>query len=280
MPRFELACFDMDGTLTDVRSSWRWIHDCMGVDNEPAYQAFVNGEIDEPEFMRRDIALWLDRRPGITLDDVARMFRDMPLMDGIQETVACLKANGVACVIVSGGIDLAARMLAREFGFDGYVADSLEAYPDGRLTGEGVMNIDLRDKGREVRRVISEYGTVKERTVSVGNSYTDIPMFEESGFSVAFNPADEWTAAAASVSVESKNMADVLDPILDAMGRRSLPVRGGLRAVVQVEDLVGLPPELPVDADDVPRLGRPAPDEAALRLDGVDEAVEVLEAED
>lgn len=215
MRKYDLVCFDMDGTLTRVRSSWCWVHQCYEVDNEPSYQAFVNGEIDEPEFMRRDIALWIDKKPDICLNDIARTFRDMPLIDGIQETVACLRDNGIRSVIISGGIDLAADMLVKEFGFDGFIADELCAYEDGRLTGEGKMNVDLRDKGVEVKRFIEMYGTTTERTVSVGNSFTDIPMFKNSGLSIAFNPTDPYTSDAADHTIVSENISDILDLILD-----------------------------------------------------------------
>lgn len=215
MRKYDLVCFDMDGTLTRVRSSWCWVHQCYEVDNEPAYQAFVNGEIDEPEFMRRDIALWTGKKPDTCLNDIARTFRDMPLIDGIQETIACLTDNGIKCVIVSGGINLAAEMLMKEFGFDDYVADELCAYEDGHLTGEGKMNVDLRDKGINVRQFIEKYGTTKERTVSIGNSFTDIGMFKASGLSIAFNPTDPYTSEAADLTIESENISDILDPILD-----------------------------------------------------------------
>ncbi len=218
MRKYDLVCFDMDGTLTKLRSSWCWVHSCFEVDNEPAYQAFCNGEIDEPEFMRRDIALWTNKNPDVTIRDIAVLFRDMPLIDGIQETIACLKANGIRTVIISGGINLAAEMLAREFGFDDYIADEILAYDDGRLTGEGKMNVDLRDKGINVRQYIEKYGTTMERTVSVGNSFTDIPMFKNSGMSIAFNPTDPYTQEAATHTVFSENIADILDFIMDQNG--------------------------------------------------------------
>jgi phosphoserine phosphatase len=213
--RFDLIVFDMDGTLTELRSSWCWVHQHFGVDNENAYHAYVNGEIDEMEFMRRDIGLWLNVKKDITVDEIARTFKDMPLIGGIQETVESLRYNGIASVIVSGGIDLAAKMLAEEFGFDDYAADGLEAHPDGRLTGEGILYVDLRDKGRTVREYIEKMGTTKERTVSIGNSYTDISMFENSGMSIAFNPTDQWTEEAADHVVRSQNISDVLEFILD-----------------------------------------------------------------
>ncbi len=215
MRKYDLVCFDMDGTLTKLRSSWCWVHSCFEVDNEPAYQAFCNGEIDEPEFMRRDIALWTNKNPDVTIRDIAVLFRDMPLIGGIQETIACLKANGIRTVIISGGIDLAAKMLANEFGFDDYIADEVLSYEDGRLTGEGKMNVDLRDKGINVRQYIEKYGTTMERTVSVGNSFTDIPMFKNSGMSIAFNPTDPYTQEAATHTVFSENIADILDFIME-----------------------------------------------------------------
>ena len=218
MRKYDLVCFDMDGTLTKLRSSWCWVHSCFEVDNEPAYQAFCNGEIDEPEFMRRDIALWTNKNPDVTIRDIAVLFRDMPLIDGIQETIACLKANGIHTVIISGGIDLAAKMLANEFGFDDYIADEVLSYEDGRLTGEGKMNVDLRDKGINVRQYIEKYGTTMERTVSVGNSFTDIPMFKNSGMSIAFNPTDPYTQEAATHTVFSENIADILDFIMEQNG--------------------------------------------------------------
>ena len=210
---YELVCFDMDGTLTTQRSSWGWVHDVYEVDNGESYYAFCSGEIDEPEFMRRDIALWKNADPDVTIDKISRIFRTMPLTEGIQETVAALKSEGMRCVIVSGGIDIAAKMIADEFGFDSYIADSLETSEGGRLTGEGIMNVDLRDKGINVREFQKKYGTDKDRTVSIGNSFTDIGMFRNSGLSIAFNPIDEMTVEAADAVVRSDNISEVLDII-------------------------------------------------------------------
>ena len=215
MRRYDLVCFDMDGVLTKVRSSWAWIHECYGVDSEPSYRAFCNGEIDENEFMRRDIALWKGVNPDVSIKDIAVLLRDMPLIGGIQETIASLRECGIRSVIVSGGIDLAAEMLSKEFGFDGYVADHICSREDGRLTGEGIKVVDLADKGLSVRPLIEKYGTVKERTASVGNSFTDIKMFESTGMSIAFNPTDPYTEEAATYTVRSENLSDVLEYLLE-----------------------------------------------------------------
>ena len=211
---YDLVIFDMDGVLTRDRSSWTFIHDMMGVSNEHNLKAFIEGRIDEDEFIRSDIALWKGVDPDINIRKIARMFRELPLTEGIQETVACLHYNRIKCVICSGGIDLAAKMISDEYGFDDYAAVTLLTDEDGRLTGEGRKGVDLSDKGVSTRAFIEKYRTTPERTVSIGNSFTDIKMFESTGLSIAFNPEDDATRDAADHVIESKNIADVLDYII------------------------------------------------------------------
>ena len=213
LSKYDLVCFDMDGTLTRTRSTWSWIHQCLGTEDEEGYQKFVNGEITEQEFMRMDISIWKSVKPDLCRKDLIKIFQNLPLIQGIQETVATLQEAGMKCVIVSGGIDIAANMLANEFGFDDVAADGLAMDENGMLTGEGVKHVDLQDKGIWVRKYIEKYDTTPERTVSLGNSFTDIPMFKNSGFSIAIN-ADEYTESAATVKMKTDNIADILDLIL------------------------------------------------------------------
>ena len=167
LSKYDLVCFDMDGTLTRVRSTWKWIHECLGTSNEEGYKAFINQEITEREFMRSDIGTWKKVKPDLCVKDLIGIFQKVPLINGIQETVASLQEAGMKCVIVSGGIDIAAKMIKNEFGFDDFISDALEIDDDGKLTGEGVDIVDLADKSPWVRKFIEKYNTTPERTVSV-----------------------------------------------------------------------------------------------------------------
>ena len=158
--------------------------------------------------------MWHSVDPDINIRKIARFFRELRLIDGIQETVACLHYNRIKCVICSGGIDLAAKMISDEYGFDDYAAVTLLTDEDGHLTGEGKKAVDLSDKGVSTRAFIEKYSTTPERTVSIGNSFTDIKMFENTGLSIAFNPEDDATREAADHVVVSKNIADILDFII------------------------------------------------------------------
>jgi phosphoserine phosphatase len=214
MKRYDLVAFDMDGVLLDHTSSWTWVHDKYGVNNDESLMEFLGGKINEKEFMRRDVALWKNIDPDVNIRDISVRLKDVPLISGIQETVAALRWNGIVSVIISGGIDIAAKMLFEEFGFDDYAANALETDSNGRLTGEGMINVDLTDKGKKLIEFTERFGTVPERTVSIGNSCTDIKMFENSGLSIAFNPIDDVTAASADRVVRSDNISDVLGIIL------------------------------------------------------------------
>lgn len=214
--KYDLVIFDMDGTLTSVRSSWWYILNELGADNEEARTAFVNGEIDEQEFMRRDLAQWMAAKPDITMGDVIKMIRNLPLISGIQETVAALHYGDIKCAICSGGLSCAAKMIADEFGFDAYLADDLETDENGRLTGEGIANVDLRDKGASAKKLMERFGATKERTIAVGDSFGDISMFDVTGMSIAVNPKDmEITGARADHVVFTDNLSDILDIIFE-----------------------------------------------------------------
>jgi phosphoserine phosphatase len=206
--------WDMDGVLVDHASSWTWVHEHFKVDNEASLVAYIEGRIDDREFMRRDIEKWLRIKNDLCLQDVEEILRPVPIISGIKETVSELHRHGMRCVIVSGGLDLTARRLARENGFDDVMANSLACDAEGRLTGEGVLRVELTNKRKALQHFQEAYGVSEERTVAIGNSFVDVSMFSGSGLSIAYNPIDDFVEKNADVVVRSRDLRDVLQPIL------------------------------------------------------------------
>lgn len=209
-----LVVFDMDGVLADTVSSWVYVHQRFGVDNDHSLRAYLNGEIDDLEFIRRDIRLWLDRNPMLTIGEVRNILDGVPLMNGAVEAVRALREGGVKTAIVSAGIDLLAERLAIELRTDLFYANGLIADCNGRLTGEGVLNVELMGKDRTVSMIGEMLGIEKKDIVSVGNSKYDIPMFDASGMGIAFCPADDEIRDRADTTVDEKRLDLILEHIL------------------------------------------------------------------
>jgi phosphoserine phosphatase len=212
---FDLVAFDMDGVLVDYSSCWTWVHHHFGVDNEPALLSFVNGEIDDREFMRRDIALWRAKNPQLDMEGLRCILEPLPFNEGIRETVAALKERGIKTVIVSGGLDIVAERIAERYGFDDFIANGVEADRSGRLTGEGILRVELLNKKLALEALLRKYSVSPERAACVGDSFIDIPMFRACGMSIAFNPLDRRVCDSATHVVRDRNLNAVLPFILD-----------------------------------------------------------------
>lgn len=209
----KLVVFDMDGVLVDIASSWVHVHRHFGVDNEQSLQAYLRGEIDDMEFIRRDVALWIARDPTLTMDRLKRILSTAPLMNGAKETIEALRANGTKTAIVSAGIDLLAERVAIELKMDMFFANGFVADCAGQLTGEGILNVKLDGKDQKVEMLMEMFGFEKSDVVSVGNSRYDIPMFDASGLGVAFCPEDDDILKRADKVVHEKDLRKILDII-------------------------------------------------------------------
>ena len=156
----------------------------------------------------------MDKYPGITVDDVAKILENVPVINGIRETVRRLHWFDIKCIIISGGLMATAARIAKECGFDAYIANDLDRDIDGFLTGDGISNVDLKDKGQYVVKFQEKYNTTKHRTFAIGNSFSDLPMFRECSFGIAFNPIDEKIVEGADAVVKSETIADILPYVI------------------------------------------------------------------
>lgn len=203
----------MDGVLADTESSWTYVHRHFGVNNDHSLRAYLDGEIDDWEFIRRDIDLWRKKDPALSMDSVRRILADVPTMNGAEEVVAELRRRGIRTAIVSAGIDLLAQRLAVELEIDMFFANGFVADCAGRLTGEGVLNVRLAEKGEKVRMVADLLDIGREEVVSVGNSRFDTPMFDASEIGIAFCPIDDEVREKADVVVEEKDLRAILESV-------------------------------------------------------------------
>jgi len=205
-----LVVFDMDGVLADIQSSWVFVHEHFGVNNEHSLYAYLKGEIDDLEFIRRDIHLWKDRDPEVSVDKIRRVLASVPLMPGAIQAVRQLRESGLKTAIVSAGIDLLAERIVDELDIDHQLANGLITDSKGKLSGEGVLRVKLMDKGDAVAQVGELLRVKPKDIVSVGNSRYDVSMFRRSGKGIAFRPSDEGVKESADAIVEGEDLSGIL----------------------------------------------------------------------
>lgn len=210
----DLVCFDMDGVLIDVGSSWVMVHRHFGVNNDDSLAAYLRGEFDDAEFIRRDVRLWLAQKPKMTRSDFEAIFQEPPLMPGARQTVEALQAEGVECAIVSGGVDVMAEQVARRLGIEHWAANGFEYDAEGHITGEGIVRTPLNDKAAPVLDFARRLGVSLDATLSIGNSLPDVSMFDVTGRSIAFHPEDDYTREHATWTIEDGPLDQMIPLVL------------------------------------------------------------------
>jgi phosphoserine phosphatase len=95
-------------------------------------------------------------------------------------------------------------------------ANDVEVDDRGLLTGGGVVDVPLRDKGSVVTEIQADLGIGPSGTAVVGDTAVDVTMFSRARVAIAFNPRDDLIAEAADHVVRSRDLRSVLPLILDA----------------------------------------------------------------
>lgn len=73
------------------------------------------------------------------------------------------------------------------------------------------------DKGRGVRELSQMFGIPKDKIIAIGDSRTDIPMFQNAGISVALGNADDMVQAQATICVQASRGDGVIEALQTLM---------------------------------------------------------------
>ena len=186
--RPRIVVFDMDGVLVDIRSSWQYLHEKFGVEDEALriMKRFIEGEIDYLEWMRLDTSLWIKASGGrLHRSTLVKMFDEVEVNPEAVEVVRRLRRLGVRIGILSGGIDLLAMRVARIIGADAWMANGLVFDKRGYLVPGGRPIVGV-DKSRPLRRMLWELGLEPSEAVYVGDSEWDISAFKTVAYPVLY----------------------------------------------------------------------------------------------
>jgi len=205
----KLVAFDIEGTLTLDPTIWEIMHRKRGTwesHGDPYYQRFLHGEFDYDTFAEMDVAVWQGARYDMLLESA----REVKTIAGCAEVMQALHEKGIRICAISCGLDILSQRLSDEFDIEHHFANTA-LHDNGTLSGELQINVPFREKGRVLQGLTAKLGVGPDETASVGDHYIDIPMFELSGLSIAFNSKEPETNGAATCSVSSNDLTAILD---------------------------------------------------------------------
>lgn len=211
----KLVFFDMDGVLLDTVSSWKYIHEHFNTTNERSIRPYLRGDIDYLEFIRRDVSLWMTNGEHVQKSTIEAILYSIPFIKGAKDCVSFLKKHHIQTAIVSAGLNILADKVAADLGIDYSFANEVMVGADGRLTGEGILHVELRQKDKNVKDLASELQVSLQACAAVGNSCFDIPMLETCGLGIAFNPEDTCVVECADIVVDGKDLRGLI-PIFES----------------------------------------------------------------
>lgn len=192
-PALKIIAFDMDGTITEERSSWEYLHRRLGIWEKQAdkYQdQFLRGEISYEEFCRLDATMWRN----MPLDCVKSILNEIKIHPTAPDLVHTAESLDGKTVLLSTGLKILADMIAPIFNFWFYQANEL-VYHNGILTGECEVHVSTdapgKTKGAYLEKLMHQFGATQQETVAVGDSAGDLEMLAKAGLSIAVNPREK-----------------------------------------------------------------------------------------
>ena len=134
-------------------------------------------------------------------------------MNGAEKCISFLIKHKIKIAIISAGLDILAEKVAKELSIDYVFANGVKTDKNGRLTGEGILNVKLINKDEAIRKLSKKLNIPFENCAAVGNSCFDISMFETCGIGIAFNPTDDCVRKFSDIVVEGNDLNKII-PVL------------------------------------------------------------------
>ena len=207
----KLVCFDMDGVIFKDINFWMELHKKFGTLEQgiELTKKYLHTNYDRlvEEVV---VKLWKgkDAKPYYDL------VNSIEYIPGVRDTFYHLKTRGYMTAIISASSIDVARRVQRDYGVDHIFANEL-VIRDGKVAGEFIWPIGAgkEKKAQIIQDLCSNLGISPKEVIYVGDSDTDIEAFKEVGISIAFNSSSEELKKISKYTVETHNLADIIQYI-------------------------------------------------------------------
>jgi phosphoserine phosphatase len=217
--RYDLVCFDVDGTLvTHPREKvvWQVLNERFsGSDeaNADRFERYRRGEITYPAWVALDVGDWV--RAGATRTAILEGFSDLRLVGGARRTLAALKGAGCRLAVISGTLDLCLDALFPDHPFDEVYTNRIWFAEDDSIAGWEATPFDMEGKAKALREIAAREGIPLDRCAFVGDHTNDVAAALEAGLSIAFNPKSREIEDAVDLVFRGDDLSVLLPSLLE-----------------------------------------------------------------
>jgi phosphoserine phosphatase len=201
-----IVFFDVDGTLVSTGSSSSHLAARLGHRKalDEAERQYADGTLTNRQVSEIDAAGWR----GASTTAVERWLEDLPVLAGVELVVAWCRTHQILPVLASLAWQPVTVSLERRFGF---VANGGPRVGVTGQTHDGTVaeHFDEFDKRDAALRYALTRGVPIERCCAIGDSRSDIPLFEVVPAALALN-ATGAARAAASSAIDTTDLSEVV----------------------------------------------------------------------
>ena len=175
--------FDLDGTITKVETLPLLAKELdLAEEMQLLTDLTLGGKIPfEKSFKLRYLVL-----RNIPLKTIQKIMATVELDADIADFIRANKKN---CAVVTGNLDCWVEPIVAKLGCEIFSSTS-------RLEGNLPVLEKILDKGALIRELKKTY----DKIIAVGESFNDVPMFEESDIAIAYGGVHKPVSAAISIS--------------------------------------------------------------------------------
>ncbi len=207
--KIKVIALDLDGVIYDGPSAVYPVAKALGIEKE-FLEALVKVREKRASFREGIVEgskIWMGVPVDRTLDSI---IEHIPLMSGAEESILQLKAWGYEVGIISSGVSqFYLRPLTQRLQLD-FAYSNILGETDGAHDGTVLHVMDGPAKAQAAATHLGNRGYSQENLASVGDGENDIDMFGISAFSIAFNPTSKAVSEAATLTINSKDLRDIL----------------------------------------------------------------------
>lgn len=213
--KFDLICFDVDGTLVTHPSGmviWEVLNLKFGSSRETnalRYQMYHSGRITYDEWVALDVGDWV--AAGATRADILETVTEFKLVDGARDTVEELKRRGFRLAVISGTLDILLEHLFAGHPFDTVYTNRVFFDDAGTLTHWQATPFDGHGKPLALKEIGDKYRIPLSRSAFVGDGENDVPLLGLPGLFVAYEPRSARLEAGADVVIKNAGFHRLLD---------------------------------------------------------------------